>query len=174
MIPILTAIIGAVVVIAGAVVARNATHYAAELEAAQRRRDAELQDLLEFRDALIEALHALGEYLFVLKHMVLPKETGLEQFGKESPDTETRIRHLIPLIGKRERLRNLAIGLLWEDIRECYQPFDDLITLLRDDKVVEALALHEAQPEMADQLVHLIGERRRSLVASYPTSAPPR
>jgi hypothetical protein len=80
--------------------------------------------------------------------------------------------HLLPLIGKRERLRNLAIGLLWEDLREATRPLDDLIQLLRDDKVVEAFAMHEANPDMTDQLVHLIGERRRELVVSYPTSVP--
>lgn len=172
MIPILTAIIGAVVVIAGAIVARNATHYAAELEAVQRRRDAELQDLLEFRDALVDALHALGEYLFVLKHMALPHEGAFERLGVESPELDRRMKHLIPLIGKRERLRSLAIGLLWEDLRDATRPLDDLIQLLRDDKVVEAFALHEANPNLADQLVHLIGERRRQLVVSYPTAVP--
>jgi hypothetical protein len=118
MIAILTAIIGAVVVIAGAFVARNATHYAAELEAVQRRRDAELQDLLEFRDALVDALHAMGEYVFVLRHIALPHEPAFERLSEESPGLERRMRHLLPLIGKRERLRNLAIGLLWEDLRE--------------------------------------------------------
>lgn len=172
MIPILTAIIGAVVVIAGAFVARNSTHYAAELQAVQRRRDAELQDLLEFRDALVDALHAMGEYLFVLRHIALPHEPAFERLSDESPGIERRMRHLIPLIGKRERLRNLAIGLLWEDLREATRPVDDLIQLLRDDKVVEAFAMHEANPNMTDQLVHLIGERRRQLVASYPTSVP--
>ncbi len=172
MIPILTAIIGATVVIAGAFVARNSTHYAAELEAVQRRRDAELQDLLEFRDALVDALHALGEYLFVLRHMALPHEPAFERLSTESPELEMRMKHLLPLIGKRERLRNLAIGLVWEDLREATRPLDDLIQLLRDDKVVEAIALHEANPDMTDQLVHLIGERRRQLVTSYPTSVP--
>ena len=172
MIPVLTAIIGAIVVIAGAVVARNTTNYAAELEAVQRRRDAELQDLLEFRDALVDALHAMGEYLFVLRHMALPHEPAFERLGDESPVIERRMKHLLPLIGKRERLRNLAIGLLWEDLREATRPLDDLIQLLRDDKVVEAFAMHEANPDMTDQLVHLIGERRRQLVASYPTSVP--
>ena len=102
MIPILTAVIGAVVVITGAFVARNATHYAAELQAVQHRRDAELQDLLEFRDALVDALHALGEYLFVLRHMVLPHEPAFERIGDTSPDVERRMRHLLPLIGKRD------------------------------------------------------------------------
>ncbi len=170
MIPILTAIIGAVVVMTGAFVARNATHYAAELQAVQRRRDAELQDLLEFRDALVEALHAMGEYLFVLRHMPLPREPAFERLSEESPGLERRMSHLIPLVGKRERLRNLAIGLLWEDLREATRPLDNLIQLLRDDKVVEALALHEANPNMTDELVHLIGERRRQLVVEYPTS----
>lgn len=173
MIPILTAIIGAVVVIVGAVVARNATHYAAELEAVQRRREAELQDLLEFRDAVVDALHALGEYLFVLKHMAIPNEAAFERLSEDSsPVLERRMKHLLPLVGKRERLRNLAIGLLWEDLREATKPLDELIQLLRDDKVIEALALHEANPDMAEQLVHLIGERRRQLVTSYPTSVP--
>ena len=172
MIPVLTAVIGAVVVITGAFVARNATHYAAELQAVQRRRDAELQDLLEFRDALVDALHTLGEYLFVLRHMVLPHEPAFERFSDTSPDLQTRMKHLLPLIGKRERLRSLAIGLLWEDLREATRPVDELIQLLRDDKVVEAFAVHEANPEMTDRLVHLIGERRRQLVESYPTSVP--
>ncbi len=153
-------------------VARNATHYAAELQAVQHRRDAELQDLLEFRDALVDALHALGEYLFVLRHMVLPHEPAFERIGDTSPDVERRMRHLLPLIGKRERLRNLAIGLLWEDLREATRPVDELIQLLRDDKVIEAFAMHEAHPDMTDELVHLIGERRRELVESYPTSVP--
>ena len=172
MIPILTAVIGAVVVILGAMVARNATHYTAELQAVQRRRDAELQDLLEFRDAVVDALHALGEYLFVLKHMALPNEAAFERLTDASPVLERRMKHLLPLVGERERLRNLAIGLLWEDLREAAKPLDELIGLLRDDKVVEALALHEADPEVADRLVHLIGERRRQLVTSYPTSVP--
>jgi len=172
MIPILTAVIGAVVVIVGAFVARNATHYAAELQAVQRRRDAELEDLLEFRDALVDALHATGEYLFVLRHMALPHEPSFERLNEESLGLERRMTHLLPLIGKRERLRNLAIGLLWEDLREATRPLDDLIQLLRDDKVVEAFAMHEANPDMTDQLVHLIGERRRELVVSYPTSVP--
>jgi hypothetical protein len=47
-----------------------------------------------------------------------------------------------------------------------------MIQLLRDDKVLEAIAMHEANPDMTDQLVHLIGERRRELVESYPTSVP--
>ena len=172
MIPILTAAIGAVVVIAGAFVARNATHYAAELEAVQSRREAELRDLLEFRDALVDALHAMGEYLFVLRHIALPHEPSFERLGGESPALEMRMKHLLPLIGKRERLRNLAIGLLWEDLREATKPLDELIQLLRDDKVVEAFAVHEAHPDMTDQLVHLIGERRRELVETYPTSVP--
>lgn len=172
MIPILTAIIGAVVVIAGAFVARNSTHYAAELVAVQPRRDAELQDLLEFRDALVDALHAMGEHLFVLRHISLPHEPAFERLGDDSPGIERRMRHLIPLIGKRERLRNLAIGLLWEDLREATRPVDNMIQLLRDDKVVVAFTTHEANPNMTDQLVHLIVERRRQLVASYPTSVP--
>lgn len=172
MIPILTAVIGAIVVIVGAMVARNATHYTAELQAVQRRRDAELQDLLEFRDAVVDALHALGEYLFVLRHMALPNEAAFERLSDESPVLERRMKHLLPLVGERERLRNLAIGLLWEDLREAARPLDELIQLLRDDKVIEAFALHEANPGMTDQLVHLIGERRRQLVTSYPTSVP--
>lgn len=66
------------------------------------------------------------------------------------------------MIGKRE----------WEDLREATRPLDNVITVLRDDKVVEAMALHDANPDMTDQLIHLIGERRRQLVSEYPTSVP--
>jgi hypothetical protein len=106
--PIITAVIGGIVVLSGAFVARNATRYAAELQAAQRRRDSELAELKEFGDGVTSRVDATGKYMFALKQMKLPTDNvSFEQFvsGLSEPQRQRRISHLLEIQDKREQWR---------------------------------------------------------------------
>lgn len=142
--PLATAVIGAVVVLAGALVARSATRYAAGLEAAQRRRDAELISLREFRDVLIE----------VLANQFLESIEGYGGFR-------------VSIAEQMERLRNLARCLPWPDLREAFDPLDRI--LLEAARPRDAALRIDEDAMLLENFVDRLADRHRQLVASYPT-----
>ena len=142
--PLVTAVIGAVVVLAGALVARSATRYAAGLEAAQRRRDAELISLREFRDVLIE----------VLANQFLESIEGYGGFR-------------VSIAEQMERLRNLARCLPWPDLREAFDPLDRI--LLEAARPRDAALRIDEDAMLLENFVDRLADRHRQLVASYPT-----
>jgi hypothetical protein len=177
MIPVITAVIGGIVVIAGALVARSATRHAARLQALQRRHDSDLGVLKEFNEGVLALVYATGKYEFTVKHMASGSGGSFqksEQFlsGLSEEQKELRMTLLLQIVECRERVRFLSSGLPWDDIREQYLTGDTFASLLRDDKLDEAFAWSAANPDVVQKLVELIGERRRKLLASYPTSVP--
>ena len=161
-------VIGAIVVLLGAIVARNATRYAAELEAAQRRRDSQLVELKEFSDSVTALIAATAKYVFVLHDMDLPTDADYAHVvsGLPEPQRQKRMSLLLDIVDKRERSRALSSGIPWENIREQYMIIDTFAILFRDHKIVEALAWSNEHTDITMTLVALIGERRRELLAS--------
>jgi uncharacterized membrane-anchored protein YhcB (DUF1043 family) len=170
---IIGALIGALVVLVGARVARNATRYAAELQAGQRRKESELAELKEFGDSVAGLIAATGGYVFVLKHLAADP-SNFEQWLAGLPERhkQQRIALLMQIAATRERSRSLSCGLPWDNVRERYDVLDSLASLLRDDMIAEAFAWGNEHPDTADNLITVIGERRRELLAAYPVSAP--
>jgi hypothetical protein len=174
MAPIIGAIIGAIVVLVGARVARNATRYAAELQAAQRRRDSELIVLKEFNDSVTALISATGLYVFAVKHMGLPAGRTWEQFlGTLSDEKkQQRLSLLMDLVAKREVSRALSRGLPWDDLREQYTILDTWAGQFRDDRFGDLLQWGKEHPNITNDLIAAIGERTRLLLFTYPVSAP--
>ncbi|TDL11864.1 hypothetical protein EUA04_02460 [Mycolicibacterium obuense] len=167
--PLVTAVIGAVVVLAGALVARSATRYAAGLEAAQRRRDAELISLREFRDVLIEVLARVSAYRYALTRVA--RDTP----AADRPEAANQFLETIKGYGgfrvsiaeEMERLRNLARCLPWPDLREAFDPLDRI--LLEAARPRDAALRIDEDAMLLENFVDRLADRHRQLVASYPT-----
>lgn len=171
---IITAVLGGIVLLLGARVARNATRYAAELQAAQRRRDTELAVLKEFSDSVTELTSAAGSYVFAVRHMEIPPGKTWKQFVDTLPEDQKRqrISLLMDLVVKREVSRALSSALPWADIREQYSIFDTWAGHFRDDQFQEATKLSNDHPNLTNNLIAVIGGRRRDLMATYPVAVP--
>jgi hypothetical protein len=166
--PVITAFVGAVVVLAGALVARNATRYAAELDAAQRRRDAELAHLREFRDVLIDALTHASVYRFALNR-IAPDTAEQDRFDEAVRVLERtggREAFRIETAEILERLRILADGLLWPELREAFRPIGDVLADV--DTPHDAAMRMDETPEIVDTFVIKLATLHRELLQSYP------
>jgi hypothetical protein len=100
-IPLVTGLVGSAVVAVGAFVARGATRYSAHLAAAQRARDVEIENLGQFRQAIVDAVAAAEAYVYY-KEVLGPTLTGEYR--------EKLIAEVVPLhqervIAARETLR---------------------------------------------------------------------
>jgi hypothetical protein len=168
MTPIITAFVGAVVVLAGAVVARNATRYAAKLDAAQRRRDAELVHLREFRDALVDALTYVSVYRYALSRVAqdISEQDRFDEAMRLLEDTGGRSAFRIEVTESLERLRNLALGLLSEELREAFGPLGALLTEI--DSPHEAAIRIDDDPDVLDAFAVALAAHHRHLLQSYP------
>lgn len=168
-IPLLTALVGAVVVIGGARVARGATQYAAELGAAQRRRDAEIAHLAEFRDAVIDALTSFAMYKRALARIPPEdsKEATYEKAGVALEDVAGHAAFRTDIVPQLERVRNLARGLMWQDLRAAFEPLDAMISPA-DDLLGTAINMNE-NSELIDSFVVLVADRQRELIETYPS-----
>lgn len=170
MTPIITAFVGAVVVLAGAVVARNATRYAAQLDAAQRRRDAELTHLREFRDVLLDALTYASVYRYALSRV--PDDVDeQDRFGEAMRVLEGdggRSAFRIEVAESLERLRNLAKGLLWPDLRDAFRPLDAVLAEVGGPH--EAAMRIDDDPEVLETFVAALTAQHRHLLESYPVT----
>ncbi|MCV7420559.1 hypothetical protein H7K45_08405 [Mycobacterium yunnanensis] len=166
--PLLTAVIGAVVVLTGALVARGATRYAAQLQAAQRRRDAELVSLREFRDVLIGALGRLSAFRYALTQVVSdgPAVQRFEEANRllESVDGYGGFR--VEMAEHLERVRTLARCLVWADLREAFRPLDRI--LLEAARPRDAVVRIEQQSVLLEEFVSLLADRQRQLLEDYP------
>ena len=85
-------------------VARSATHYSARLQGEQKRRDAELKQLSELRDALLDALVAVQSYVMYVEKT--------ERVHTITPEVWAARRPLFePALQKTARLDSLALAL---------------------------------------------------------------
>lgn len=168
MTPVLTALIGAIVVFAGALVARGATRYAAELDAAQRRRDAEIAHLAEFRSALIEALTSYATYKHVLNRIPADEseETTFEKAALALEDIGGYSRFRADTVLQIERVRILALGLMWHDLRAAFEPMNDLLAP-RENLLATAISV-DHNSRLIESFVTLVARRQRELIATYP------
>jgi hypothetical protein len=168
MTPLLTALIGATVVVAGSLVAREATRYAANLQGAQRCREAEIAHLAEFRDAMVDALTSFGTYKHVLGRMSEEKllTVAHEQAVTVLEDAGDHGVYRVALVQKLERLRTLAHGLMWPELREGFTPVETMV-LHTDDFMAVALQVH-AHPEVIEAFVVAVTNRHRTLLETYP------
>ncbi|MEH3139530.1 MAG: hypothetical protein PGN37_04965 [Mycobacterium kyogaense] len=167
--PLITAVIGAVVVLTGALVARSATRYAAGLEAAQRRRDAELVSLREFRDVLIEVLARVSAYRYALTRVApdVPEHERPEEANRFLERVEGYGGFRVAMAEQLDRLRNLARCLPWEDLREAFDPLD---RILREAARPREAALRiDEDALLLEGFIDRLADRHRELVASYPT-----
>lgn len=168
MIPVLTALVGAAVVFAAALVARAATQYAAELEAAQRRRDAEIAHLAEFRDAVIDALTSFAVYKHILAR--IPREGSkpatYEKAVLAVEDIAGHAAFRTDAVPQLERVRNLARGLMWQDLRAAFEPLNALLCPV-DNLLGTAINLDE-NSDLIDSFVLLVANRQRDLIETYP------
>lgn len=168
MIPFLTALTGAAIVFAGALVARAATRYAAELEAAQRRRDAEIAHLAEFRNAVIDALTSFAIYRHSLARIPREdsKEATYEKAGLALEDVAGHAAFRTDTILQLERVRTLARGLMWEDLRAAFEQLETLLSPTQD-LLGTAINLDE-NSHLIDSFVVLVANRQRDLIETYP------
>ncbi len=168
MIPLLTALTGAAVVFAGALVARAATQYAAELEAAQRRRDAEIAHLAEFRDAVIDALTSFAMYKHILAR--IPREDSKAATYKKAvlvlEDIAGHAAFRTDAVPQLERVRNLARGLMWRDLRAAFEPLDALLSPAED--LLGTAINFDENSDLIDSFVVLVANRQRDLIETYP------
>lgn len=168
--PFITAFVGAVVVLAGAVVARNATRYAAQLDAAQRRRDAELAHLREFRDVLLDALTYASVYRYALSRV--PKDIDEQDRFDEAMQvlegSAGRSAFRIEVAESLERVRNLARGLLWPELREAFRPLDALLADV--DGPHEAAVRLDVDPHILETFVAALTAQHRHLLQTYPVA----
>lgn len=170
MTPIITAFVGAVVVLAGALVARNATRHAAELAAAQRRRDAELAHFREFRDVLIDALTYASVYRYALGR-VAPETGEQDRFDAAMRVLEHhggRAAFRIEIAEILERLRILSDGLLWPELRDAFRPIG--AALIAVESPHEAAIRIDEDPQMLETFVAALTAHHRNLLQSYPGS----
>jgi hypothetical protein len=173
-IPLVTAAIGAAVVFAAALISRASTNYAAELSAAQRRRDAEIAHLGEFRNALIEALTSFATYRHILGRIpaadlkAVAYERAVEALEEVGGYSQFRVDTVLQL----ERVRNLAMGLMWPDLRSEFEPLDALLSP-RDDLLGTAINATE-NADLIEAFVVMVARRQRTLIETYPSGRSPR
>lgn len=167
-IPLLTALTGAIVVLSGTLIARAATRYAAGLQAAQRRRDAEIAHLAEFRDAVIDALTSFAIFKHSLARITREdsKEATYEKAGVALEDIAGHSAFRTDTIPQLERVRNLARALMWEDLRAAFEPLEALLSPA-DDLLGTAIKLDE-NSQLIDTFVELVASRQRALIENYP------
>jgi hypothetical protein len=166
--PLLTALIGAVVVLTGALVARGATHYAAELDAAQHRRDAELVSLREFRDVLLNALGRLSAFQYAMSRVAPDTPAGqrFEEANRFLEGIEGYGGFRVEMAEHLERLRNLARCLVWADLREAFGPLDQILHEAARPR--EAAVRIEQDAALLEDFVSLLADRQRQLLEDYP------
>jgi hypothetical protein len=166
--PLLTAVIGAVVVLTGALVARGATRYAAQLQAAQRRRDAELMSLREFRDVLISALGRLSAFRYALSRVAsdTPADEQFEAANRLLEGVEGYRGFRVEMAEHLERLRTLAQCLVWADLREAFGPLDRILNEATRPR--EAAVRIEEDSTLLEHFVSLLADRQRQLLEQYP------
>lgn len=150
-----------------ALVARAATRYSAHLQAQQKRRDAELKQLSDLRDALLEALTAVQSYVMFVERA--------DRKSVITPETWLKVRPLLePALLKTQRLDSLASALPHSsELRDVYRQLDSfLMTVLQgigDDGIDAWDAEAERKPTRAAIAVERTAREIEKLLATYPT-----
>jgi hypothetical protein len=164
-IPAITAVIGAVVVIAGAIVARNATRYAANLNAQQARNQAHVSILSEFIETALDAVTAVQSYVHGVPRDLRQHIVDEEDWPKVKPMFD-------PALIKIQRARALSNSLIWPDVQtawnECYEFLYGVIE--GDDP--DLWSKHtKNQPDSITRLLAISGQNRADILKSYGTVA---
>ncbi|MFV9426925.1 hypothetical protein [Rhodococcus pyridinivorans] len=167
LIPLITAFIAAITVVAGAIVTRSATHYSARLHADQRRRDVELAVLDECRNALLDAADAVQSYTFEVDD-----ETRLTP--NITPERFSEIRPIIePAVVKAQRLQFLIPALPWDHIAAALTEASDLLQATLVIQESEGDIWKEAMDNQPNPIVvalTAVATHRRHLLETYPVN----
>jgi hypothetical protein len=146
---------------------RAATHYAAELQAAQRRRDVEISQLREAQAALSDAATAVQSYVFYVdKKVRLQTTISDDDWIKSRPYVE-------PAVVGAQRLRALAQTLPTDTLRDAYVDVERLIfaVVKGSDDANAPDVWNEAtknQPDPIVRAVNATAKELRRLLQTYP------
>ena len=155
-------------VILAALVARNATRYAANLQAAQRAHDAQLDHLDEVGSAVLEALTAVQSYVLTTHEWKDEQKARVVFEVRLGKLLKTKTPALIAL----SRADFLAGGLIWDVLRvQCERALRRLKDVVDGPWEVADLVWDTAvseNPNIFTVATEAIYEQRRSLLADYP------
>jgi len=162
-VPIITAVIGAAVVIAGAIVARNATRYAANLQAQKARHEAHVSILTEFIDAAVDAATAVQTYVHDVPKDLRAHEVDPDDWPKVKPFFD-------PALAKIQRARALSNSLIWPDVKSAWDQCDDILYGVIEGKDPDLWSKHlKTQPDSITRLMMIAGTKRADILESYGT-----
>lgn len=165
MIPLITGLVGSAVVIAGALVARSATRYSARLAAAQRARDAEIANLAQFRQAIVDAVEAAQAYVYY-KDILGPTLTGQH---RDKLIAEVVPQHQERVIRARETLRLIGYSQRRPEVQAVHATMHKLLEPLiagRSDQWIQAM---NQEPNPLALCMEIVGTAYGDLVDNYPT-----
>ena len=168
-IPVGNAIFAGILGLVAAHVGRNATQYAANLQAAQRRRDIEIDRLERAREELSTAATAIQNYAwYVDKSIRLRKVITPEQWLQSR-------EHVQPAVVGAQKLRAIAPTLPTESLRIAYIAVEDLIMdVVSGTEDGRTDLWHEAttnQPDPITRAMTLSAAELKRLYDTYPAGS---
>jgi hypothetical protein len=166
-IPVGNAIFAGILGLVAAHVGKNATQYAANLQAAQRRRDIEIAQLREAQEHLITAATACQSFTW---HVDKPERLRTKVTPEE---WDSMLPHLEPAVHAAQRLRALAPTLPTESLRNAYIEVEELIMAVGagsdDDDAPDPWgeATHN-QPDPITRAIKATADEIKRLYDTYP------
>ena len=168
-IPVGNALFGGILALVGARVGREATKYAANLQAAQRHRDIELARLERARDELSTAATAVQTFAWYVDESVRVKALiSHEEWQESRPFIE-------PAVIGAQRLRAIAPTLPSESLRNAYQEVDQLIMAVVGGSEDGTDIWHEATSNQPDEITRAMtatADEIKRLYDTYPGGNP--
>lgn len=166
-IPIGNAIFAGILGLIAAHVGKNATQYAANLQAAQRRRDVEIAQLREAQEHLMRAAIACQSFTW---HVDKPARLRTKVSEK---DWDLMLPHLEPAVHAAQRLRALAPTLPTESLRNAYIEVEELIMAVGsgsdDDDLPDPWGeATNNQPDPITRAIQATADEIRRLYDTYP------
>lgn len=165
-IPVGSAIFAGILGLFGAHVGKNATRYAANLQAAQRRHDLEIARLERARDDLMAAATAAQSYAWYVKKSVrLQVKISTQEWQEALPFIE-------PAVKGAQRLLAVAATLPTESLRNVYVEVEELIMAIvqgSDDGKTDPWEKYtEEQPTAFDKALDATAAEIKRLYDTYP------
>ncbi|MBJ8342513.1 hypothetical protein JGU71_26845 [Antrihabitans sp. YC3-6] len=172
---IIAALIGLGGVTIAATIARLTAQSIAELNAAQKRRDAELLASKEYADLVITTAGAIEAYVWYASDEIISKRTVTEEAWHGAKD------YVVPLRTSISRLQFLGTLVVDPTVKALHTSFLQLaesVFAAPGDDGMSARALWNRavdagnQPDTVTQLVQAAHDLRARQLHGYPTEAP--